>query len=174
MMSRTPKAPYYRAKHLHHRPDRREHRRLPVAVVVDAALTGRGCDHRSHHRPRLGRGHSRIEQSPAALVAVAVHHHRGLRRGLSRALSGMGTWKGSTSTGAYEPNTRASRVSTRIASRKPWRRSARAASRSFRPTRPRSTSAATCSSTIAPPATAPMAAARRHSQPRRQGLVVRR
>ena len=45
------------------------------------------------------------------------------------------------------------------ASKKPARRSSRATRSSSPPTRPRSTSAATCSSTTAPPATAPTAAA---------------
>ena len=105
-----------------------------------------------------------LNNPAAALVAVAVHHHRGLRRRLSRAVSGPGQLHGHARTGPRAPNTRReSRLNARA-----HREDAGAVQRSrgapnSRATRRRSTSAATCSSTTAPPAMAPMAAARRAS-----------
>ena len=120
---------------------------------------------RQHHRPRLGRRPARAEQPAAALVDVAVRHHGGVLGRLPGALPGPGqraparcSW---SSAGQYEAE-QARRRARR------WRRCTPASRRcgraAGRATRRRWPSASACSSTTAPPATAPTRAAARASR----------
>ena len=84
----------------------------------------RGSATADNHRPRLGRGPARAEQSAAALVAVAVHHHRACSACVYLALyPGLGNFAGTLGWTLAQRARGADRASTRERIERRWRRS---------------------------------------------------